>query len=134
MRKFNVTVDGVSYEVEVEEIGGAVVQAPVTVAPVQTPAPVAAPVQAAKPAPASKPAVPKAAAISGGTPVKSPMPGNIMKLLVQEGASVTKGQPILVLEAMKMENDIVADKDGVVSFAVKAGDTVETGATLAVIG
>ena len=133
MRKFNVTVDGVSYEVEVEEIGGAVVQAPVTVAPVQTPAPVAAPVQAAKPAPAAKPAAPKAA-ISGGTPVKSPMPGNIMKLLVQEGANVTKGQPILVLEAMKMENDIVADKDGVVSFAVKAGDTVETGATLAVIG
>lgn len=134
MRKFNVTVDGVSYEVEVEEIGGAVVQAPVTVAPTQTPAPVAAPVQAAKPAPASKPAAPKTAAISGGAPVKSPMPGNIMKLLVQEGASVTKGQPILVLEAMKMENDIVADKDGVVSFAVKAGDTVETGATLAVIG
>lgn len=133
MRKFNVTVDGVSYEVEVEEIGGAVMQTPVQVAPVSAPVQVApAPV---KSAPAQKPvATPAPKAVAGGSPVKSPMPGNIMKLLVSEGASVTKGQPILVLEAMKMENDIVADKDGVVSFAVKAGDTVETGATLATIG
>lgn len=132
MRKFNVTVDGVSYEVEVEEIGGAVAQTPVTVAPVSAPVQVApAPV---KVAPAQKPAAPAPKAVAGGAPVKAPMPGNIMKLLVAEGANVTKGQPILVLEAMKMENDIVADKDGVVSFAVKAGDTVETGATLATIG
>ena len=131
MRKFNVTVDGVSYEVEVEEIGGAVAQTPVTVAPVSAPVQVApAPV---KVAPAQKPAASAPKAVAGGAPVKAPMPGNIMKLLVAEGASVTKGQPILVLEAMKMENDIVADKDGVVSFAVKAGDTVETGATLATI-
>ena len=132
MRKFNVTVDGVSYEVEVEEIGGAVAQTPVTVAPVSAPVQVApAPV---KVAPAQKTVASAPKAVAGGAPVKAPMPGNIMKLLVAEGASVTKGQPILVLEAMKMENDIVADKDGVVSFAVKAGDTVETGATLATIG
>ena len=61
------------------------------------------------------------------------MPGNIVKLLVADGATVTKGQAIIVLEAMKMENDIVADKDGVVNFVVKAGDTVETGATIATI-
>ena len=128
MRKFNVTVDGVTYEVEVEEIGGAVVQAPVTVAPVA--APVTAPVQKAS-APAPAKAAPKA--VAGGSPIKAPMPGNIVKLLVADGATVTKGQAIIVLEAMKMENDIVADKDGVVNFVVKAGDTVETGATNATI-
>ncbi len=126
MRKFNVTVDGVTYEVEVEEIGGAVVQTPVTVAPVATPV---APAQKAS-APAPKTA-PKA--VAGGAPIKAPMPGSIVKLLVADGASVTKGQAILVLEAMKMENDIVADRDGTVNFAVKAGDSVETGATIATI-
>ncbi|MBR7111010.1 MAG: biotin/lipoyl-binding protein [Clostridia bacterium] len=131
MRKFNVTVDGVTYEVEVEEIGGAVVQAPVTVAPVAAPvtAPVAPVQKASAPAPAK--AAPKA--VAGGSPIKAPMPGNIVKLLVADGATVTKGQAIIVLEAMKMENDIVADKDGVVNFVVKAGDTVETGATIATI-
>ena len=125
MRKFNVTVDGISYEVEVEEIGGAVAQAPVSVAPVATPVQkVATPAIPAKSAPK---------AVAGGDPVKSPMPGNIVKLLVAEGATVAKDQAILVLEAMKMENDIVADKDGTVSFAVKTGDTVETGAILATI-
>ncbi len=128
MRKFNVTVDGISYEVEVEEIfGGA--SAPVT--PVKAaPTPVqSAPTQKAAPAP-QKPAAP----VGSGSPVKSPMPGNILKILLSDGATVTKGQPILVLEAMKMENDIVADRDGVLTYAVKAGDTVETGAVLATIG
>lgn len=131
MRKFNVTVDGINYEVEVEEITSGVV------APVAQPAPVqvqtAKPVQQAQPQPAPAKKVSAPANAGNGAPVKSPMPGNILKVLLSDGATVTKGQPILVLEAMKMENDIVADKDGVLTYCVKAGDSVETGATLATI-
>ena len=124
MRKFNVNVNGNTYVVEVEEVGAGVVAAPVVNA-----APVAAPVAApaAAPAPAAKPAV------TGGEPVKAPMPGTVLKLVVADGATVKKGDKILVLEAMKMENDINAVCDGTVSFAVKSGESVETGATLAVI-
>ena len=124
MRKFNVNVNGNTYVVEVEEVGAGVVAAPVVNA-----APVAAPVAApaAAPAPAAKPAV------TGGEPVKAPMPGTVLKLAVADGATVKKGDKILVLEAMKMENDINAVCDGTVSFAVKSGESVETGATLAVI-
>lgn len=131
MRKFNVTVDGINYEVEVEEITSGVV------APVAQPAPVqvqtAKPVQQAQTQPAPVKKVSAPASAGNGAPVKSPMPGNILKILLSDGATVTKGQPILVLEAMKMENDIVADKDGVLTYCVKAGDSVETGATLATI-
>lgn len=120
MRKFNVNVNGNVYSVEVEEVteGGAAA-APV----VQTVAPAAA----AAPAPASKPVV------TGGTAVNSPMPGTVLKLAVADGATVKKGEKILVLEAMKMENDINASADGVVTFMVKAGESVETGTKLAVI-
>lgn len=121
MRKFNVSVNGKSYSVEVEEVGGA--------APAVTPAPA---VKEAAPAPAAS----KAAAVSapaGGTPVKSPMPGVVRKLVVAEGTAVKAGQPIVVLEAMKMENDIVASADGVVSYAVAVGDSVETDTVLAYV-
>ena len=117
MRKFKVTVDGVSYEVEVEEIGGGV-SAPAVAQPV---------------APVAKTATPAPKAPANGAPVKAPMPGTILKLVSQNGATVKKGQPILVLEAMKMENDIVADRDGVLTYAVKQGDSVESGAILATI-
>lgn len=114
MRKFNVTVNGKSYAVEVEETeGGAYV-------------PAAAPVEAPK-------AEAKPAAPAGGSVVKSPMPGLILKLNVANGASVKKGDKIIVLEAMKMENDIVASADGTVTFLVKQGDNVVTGADLASI-
>lgn len=120
MRKFNVTVNGKSYSVEVEEIGGA--------APVAAPAPAAvapaAPVAAAA-APASAPA--------GGTPVKSPMPGVVRKFAFANGAAVKAGQPVVVLEAMKMENDIVATADGTITYAVDIGANVETDAVLAYI-
>ncbi len=125
MRKFNVNVNGNTYVVEVEEVGaGVVASAPVVIAaaPVAAPAPVAA-----APAPVAKPAV------TGGEPVKAPMPGTVLKLAVADGATVKKGDKILVLEAMKMENDINAVCDGTVSFVVKSGESVETGATLAVI-
>ncbi len=120
MRKFNVTVNGKSYSVEVEEVGGA---------------PVAAPAAAPKAAAPAKAEAPKAApaAPQGGKEVTSPMPGVIRKLAVEDGAAVKAGKPIVVLEAMKMENDIVATADGVVTFAVKVGDSVETGTVLAYI-
>lgn len=116
MRTFNITVNGKTYAVEVEETEGGAV----------TPAP--APVAAA--APTAKPVVVPA----GGTKVNAPMPGLVLKLAVANGATVQKGDKLVVLEAMKMENDIVSPAAGVVTFAVKQGDTVETGALLASIG
>ena len=126
MRNFIVTVNGKSYEVGVEEVGGSVA----------TPV-----VQTVAAAPAAKAAVeaPKAAApapakpTANGEKVLSPFPGLIKNLLVAEGASVKKDQPILVLEAMKMDNDITAPCDGTVSFQVLKGANVESDSVLAVI-
>ena len=137
MRNFVITVNGKSYQVGVEEVGGTV-SAPV-VAPVATATPVApatpAPAPVATPAPAPTPA-PVAAkpAPANGEKVLSPFPGLIKNLLVAEGTAVKKDQPILVLEAMKMDNDITAPCDGVVSFCVAKGANVESDAVLAVIG
>ena len=130
MRNFVITVNGKTYEVGVEEVG-ATASAPVV-------APVAAPV-AAKPAPApvAAPAPAKAAAKpapANGEKVLSPFPGLIKELLVAEGTAVKKDQPILVLEAMKMDNDITAPCDGTVSFCVTKGANVESDSVLAVIG
>ena len=132
MRQFNITVNGQTYQVEVEEIGGA----PVAAAPVRAAAPVAAaPVAAApKAAPA---AAPKAApAVAGaGDPVKSPMPGNILDVKVKVGDKVSNGTCLVVLEAMKMENEIPAPKDGTVtSVLVSKGATVNAGDVLVTIG
>ncbi len=118
MRNFIITVDGKQYEVGVEEVGAT------------ASASVAAPVQAA--APVAAKTAPKAPV--NGTKVLSPFPGLIKNLLVAEGASVKKDQPILVLEAMKMDNDITAPCDGKVSFNVAKGANVESDAVLAVIG
>ena len=133
MRNFVITLNGKTYEVGVEEVGATasapvVVSAPVAAAPVA--APVAAPAPAAAPAPK---AAPKAAP-ADGEQVLSPFPGLIKNLLVAEGASVKKDQPILVLEAMKMDNDITAPCDGVVSFQVAKGANVESDTVWAVIG
>ncbi len=129
MRNFVINVNGKSYQVGVEEVG-ATVSAPV--APVAAPAPVVAPAQ---PAPVAAPAPVTAKPVSAnGEKVLSPFPGLIKNLLVADGATVTKDQPILVLEAMKMDNDITAPCDGVVSFQVQKGANVESDAVLAVIG
>ena len=130
MRNFVITVNGKSYDVAVEEVGGAQVATPVvkTVAPVAAPAPVAQ----AKPV-AAAPA-PVKAAPANGEKVLSPFPGLIKNLLVAEGATVKKDEPILVLEAMKMDNDITAPCDGTVSFCVTKGANVDSDAVLAVIG
>ena len=120
MRNFIVTVNGKSYEVGVEEVGAT--------ASASVAAPVAAPVVQ------EKKAAPAVAAPVNGEKVISPFPGLIKNLLVAEGTTVKKDQPILVLEAMKMDNDITAPCDGVVSFRVAKGANVETDAVLAVIG
>ena len=122
MRNFVITVNGKSYEVGVEEVGATASSPVVTAAPVATPVAAPAPKAAPKAAPAN------------GEKVLSPFPGLIKNLLVAEGATVKKDQPILVLEAMKMDNDITAPCDGVVSFCVAKGANVESDAVLAVIG
>ncbi len=121
MRNFVITVNGKSYQVGVEEVGATASVPPVVSAPVA--APVAQPV--------ATPAKPVSA---NGEKVLSPFPGLIKNLLVAEGATVKKDQPILVLEAMKMDNDITAPCDGVVSFQVAKGANVESDSVLAVIG
>ena len=124
MKTYNVTVNGVTYSVVVEEVAaGAVASAPVA-AP-------AAPV-APKAAPAAPAGAPKASSgAQGSVTVKAPMPGNIMKVNVKPGQSVKKGDVLVVLEAMKMENDVCAPEDGTVaSVEVSQGATVETDAVL----
>lgn len=144
--KYQVKVDGKVFEVEVEKVGGgyqsltpaSLTAAPVAapVAPQAAPAP-AAPVQAAAPAPAPAAAAPAPAAApaaSGGAgDVISPMPGTVLRLNVNNGDTVASGDVILILEAMKMENEIVAPCAGKVTLKVTAGETVDTDALLAVV-
>ena len=125
MRNFVITVNGKSYEVGVEEVG-ATASAPVAAAP-------KAAVSAPPAAPAPVAAAPKATP-ANGEKVVSPFPGLIKNLLVAEGAQVKKDQPLLVFEAMKMDNDITAPCDGTVSFCVAKGANVESDTVLAVIG
>ena len=131
MRKFNVNVNGTLYEVEVEEI-----QAGAAAAPARKPIPAAAPKAAAPKAAAPKaaPARP-AAAPAGAETVKAPMPGNILEVRVKDGQAVQAGDVLFILEAMKMENEIMAPVAGTVSgVAVQKGSAVATGAVLCHIG
>ncbi|MDR0920515.1 MAG: biotin/lipoyl-binding protein [Oscillospiraceae bacterium] len=130
MRNFNITVNGKQYNVGVEEVGGGVapVSAPQTIQPT---APTPAPVQSAPSAPAPAPVK---SAPGSGTKVTSPMPGTILDVKVNVGDSVKKGQALLILEAMKMENDIVSPIDGTVTSVVaKKGDNVNSGDLLATV-
>lgn len=131
MRKFNVNVNGTLYEVEVDEI-----QAGAAAAPARKPIPATAPKAAAPKAAAPKaaPARP-AAAPAGAETVKAPMPGNILEVRVKDGQSVQAGDVLFILEAMKMENEIMAPAAGIVSgVAVQKGSAVATGAVLCHIG
>jgi glutaconyl-CoA decarboxylase len=130
MKKYNITVNGKSYEVEVDEIGGAPSVA--AIAPAPAPVPVAAPAAAPAPAAAAAPAAPAASAPSAGaTVIESPMPGTILDVIVKVGDVVAEDQVLLVLEAMKMENEIVATAAGTVdSIAVAKGDAVNSGDVL----
>ncbi len=118
MKRFNITVNGKAYDVAVEEVDASTAAA-------------AAPA----PAPVSAPAAPAAAPAAGaGEKVTAPMPGTVLDVKVSAGDTVAKGQVIMILEAMKMENDIVASCDGkITSVLAKKGDTVNSGDTLATI-
>lgn len=133
MRTFNITVNGQTYVVDVEEVGGAVAAAPVRAAAPVAAAPVAAAPVAA--APAAAPAAPKAAApVAGGEPVKAPMPGTILDVKVSAGQTVKAGDIVCVLEAMKMENEIPAPKAGtVVQVPATKGATVNAGDALVIL-
>lgn len=132
MKKFNITVNGKAYEVEVEEVGG-------VASPVQRTAPrAAAPAASAAPAPAAAPkaaAAPAAPVAEGGEKVVSPMPGTIFDIKVAVGDTVSQGDVLLILEAMKMENEIMAPTGGkVLSINTNKGASVNSGDVLVVIG
>ena len=152
--KYVATINGKKYEVEVEKLeayksldrngvaapaapvlpASAPVQRPAAPAPVAAapaPAPAPAPAAAPAPAPAAAPAPAPAAAPAGATTVEAPMPGKILNIKVSEGQAVKFGEVVVIMEAMKMETEIVAPADGTVSkILVKAGDSVDTGAAL----
>ena len=129
--KYKVTLNGRTYEVEVEAGKAMLLSEYEAVAPA---APAAAPAAAA-PAAAPAAAAPAAPAVTGaGEAVNAPMPGNILKVNVSVGQTVKEGDLLVVLEAMKMENEIMAPKNGTVAqVLVQKGSTVDTGATLVVL-
>ena len=119
MKNLRITVNGIAYDVQVEELGADAAPAAVSAAP--------APAKSAAPAP-------KKAAVGAGEKVAAPMPGTIVSVNVSDGQAVKKGDVLVVLEAMKMENEIKAPADGTVtSVAVSKGESVDTGATLVTI-
>lgn len=121
MKNYTITVNGKPYNVTVEE--GTSSAAPVASAP--------APAPAAAPAPQAAPKAAPAPAAAGSVKVDAPMPGNILDVKVSNGTAVKAGQVLVILEAMKMENEIVAPQDGTVaSINVNKGDTVEAGQTI----
>lgn len=125
MKNYTITVNGTPYNVTVEEGAGAPVAAAPVAAPVAAPAP--APAAAPAPAPAAAP-VPAAQGTAGSVKVEAPMPGTILDVKVSVGDSVSSGSVLCILEAMKMENEIVAPQDGTVaSVNVSKSDSVEAG-------
>lgn len=137
MRRFLIKVNGKDYDVCVEEIGAGAPAAPAAVAaPVPAPAPVAAPAAAesAAPAPAAAPAAP-AAVPADGTKTEAPMPGNIIEVRANVGDTVAEGDVVIILEAMKLENEIMAPCAGkILSINVNKGDMVNSGDILFVVG
>lgn len=147
MRKFIVQVNGVQYDVEIEEIGGAQAApaAPIpaaapaatapapaaAAAPAQAAAAPAAPAAPAQSAPAAAPAQSAAGGVMGGETINAPLPGTVLDIKVSAGQNVNKGDILFVLEAMKMENEILAAHDGVIaSVNVEKGAAVNAGDVL----
>ena len=137
--KYKITLNGKTYEVEVEEGQAMLVDeyeaykpAAPAAAPAPAPAPAPAAAPAAAPAPAADPAAPTA--VAAGEVVAAPMPGNILKVNCAQGQAVKAGDILVVLEAMKMENEILAPRDGTVAQVVTTkGAVVDTGAPLVVL-
>lgn len=130
MKKFNITVNGTAYEVEVEEV-----KAQAAAAPKAAPKAPAAPALKAAPAPQAAPKKAAVAAGAGEHSIDAPMPGKIVKLVAAEGQAVKAGDTLLILEAMKMQNEIAADADGTVkTFNVAAGQSVKAHESLVIIG
>lgn len=121
MKNYRITVNGTAYDVAVEELGAGSVPAAAPQAPVAA-------------APAPKAAAPAATGAAGSVKVAAPMPGKILAIKANNGQAVKKGEVIMILEAMKMENEITAPEDGTVaSINVGVGDSVESGDTLATL-
>ncbi|MBQ8994461.1 MAG: acetyl-CoA carboxylase biotin carboxyl carrier protein subunit [Oscillospiraceae bacterium] len=133
MKQFKITVNGVTYDVAVEETGSSAPVFAASAAPVAPAAPAAVPAPAA--APAEAPAATPAALPENGKKIGAPMPGSIVDVCVSVGQTVAAGDKLIVLESMKMENDIVAEKAGtVLGIGVSKGDMVNAGDTLLVLG
>ena len=120
MKKYTITVNGTAYEVEVEDMGGAAATAPKAAAPKAAPA--------AAPAPAAKPVA------AGSATISAPMPGKVLEVKVKAGDAVKAGDVLMILEAMKMQNEIMAPADGTISdVRISAGQTVGTGDVMIVM-
>ena len=138
MKNYTITVNGNVYEVTVEESNGRAVQMPVAALPVAQKVAPAAPVAAAPTpaptAPVATPAAPAATGTAGAVKVVAPMPGKILGVKVSAGQNVKKGDVVVILEAMKMENEIVAPQDGTIaSINVSTGQSVESGEVIATL-
>lgn len=138
MKTYTVTVNGIAYDVAVEETTGRPVREYRAAAPAPVAAPAASPAPSAAPAAAPVEEAVSPAVTAGGTKgrlsVESPMPGKILSVKTSVGQAVKRGDVILILEAMKMENEIVAPEDGVIaSIDVSSGDSVESGTLLATL-
>ena len=130
--KYKVTLNGKTYEVEVEKGKAILLDEYEALAP--APAQTAAPAPAAQAAPAAAPAPAAPVNLAAGETVAAPMPGNILRVDVKQGDTVKEGQILVILEAMKMENEIVAPKDGTVAQVVTSkGAVVDTGSPLVII-
>lgn len=126
MKNYTITVNGVAYDVVVEENGTGAAPAPRAAAPVVP--------KAAAPAPKAAPAAPKAAGAAGSVKVEAGAAGKIFKIEAKVGQAVKRGDAVVILEAMKMEIPVVAPEDGTVaSIDVAVGDTIESGAVLATL-
>ena len=153
MKQYKYKIGGLQYDVTIDSIKGNIAQVEVNGIPFEVEmqgstlveedlptqaaadAPAAAPTAAQPAAPAAATAAAPAAGPGEGAPVKAPLPGVVAKILVAMGQSVKKGETVLVLEAMKMENNITAECDGkVTGICVAAGDSVMEGTTLITIG
>jgi len=130
--KYKVTLNGKTYEVEVEKGKAILLDEYEALAP--APAQTAAPAPAAQAAPVAAPAAAAPVNLAAGETVAAPMPGNILRIDVKQGDTVKAGQILVILEAMKMENEIVSPKDGTVAQVVTSkGAVVDTGAPLVII-